>query len=194
MSSSPAEPTDYQKHAALLLGLARASIEHGLAHGKPVPVDLSQFPAELRDDGASFVTLYRHHELRGCIGSLEPHQPLVEDIADNAFNAAFRDPRFPRLSRNELRDLELHISILTPISPLPCTSEEDLIAKLQPGRDGLVIEDGVHRGTFLPAVWESLADPRAFLRHLKQKAGLPQDYWSDSIRVYRYETISLQEN
>ncbi len=191
MSSKPTDPAVYTENEAQLLALARASIEHGLRDGTPIGIDLAQYPAPLREKGASFVTLKHRGELRGCIGSLEPRQPLAEDVAGNAFNAAFRDPRFPPLGEHELRDIQLHISILTPVEPLPCAGEKDLLDKLRPGRDGLLIEDGHHRATFLPAVWESLPDPRLFLRYLKQKAGLPEDYWSDDIKVFRYETISL---
>lgn len=193
MSSKPTEHAAYTEHEERLLALARASIEHGLRDGGPIPVDLAQYAEPLRERGASFVTLKRRGELRGCIGSLEPHRPLVEDIAGNAFNAAFRDPRFPPLSRRELADVQVHISILTPMEPLPCVNEQDLLDKLRPGHDGLVIEEGYRRGTFLPVVWESLPDRREFLRCLKQKAGLPDDYWSDAIKVSRYETVSLGE-
>lgn len=176
---------------ATLLDIARRSIRHGLDQGTPLPVRAEDFEAPLRALRASFVTLNRDGMLRGCIGQLEARLPLIEDVAENAFAAAFRDPRFPSLGEAEFDDLELHISILTPAEPLPCDSEADLLQRMRPHRDGLILADGLRRGTFLPSVWEQLPEPREFLRHLKRKAGLPDDYWSSSLEVYRYETESF---
>lgn len=171
-----------------LLALAKASIEHGLRTGRPLAVDPAEFPAELLEQRATFVTLQKNQQLRGCIGMLEAVRPLVEDIAENAYAAAFRDPRFPPLNNDELDGLDIHLSILTPPQPLEFTSEQDLLDQLQPGVDGLILQEGFQRGTFLPSVWAQLPEPRQFLRHLKQKAGLPANYWSDSIRLFRYRT------
>ncbi|MCB2262296.1 MAG: AmmeMemoRadiSam system protein A [Candidatus Thiosymbion ectosymbiont of Robbea hypermnestra] len=176
-----------------LLTLARQSIAHGLDQGGPLPVVPAEYPPALRAQRAAFVTLQLGGGLRGCIGHLEAIQPLVLDVAENAFAAAFRDPRFPPLTRPELARLTIEISVLTPSQPLACTSEEELLRLLEPGRDGLILEDGAARGTFLPTVWESLPDPRDFLRHLKQKAGLPPDHWSERVRVERYRTESFSE-
>lgn len=175
----------------LLLKLARESIAHGLQTGQVLPVDLSAYEPALTDKAASFVTLQRQGQLRGCIGMLEAQRPLVEDISENAFAAAFRDPRFPPLSAHEFTDLDLHISILSPAQALHFTSEQELLARLQPGIDGLILQEGYRRGTFLPSVWEQLPQPSQFLRHLKQKAGLPADYWSDTLKAYRYTTESF---
>jgi len=112
----------------------------------------------------------------------------VEDVAENAFAAAFRDPRFPAISSSELADLDLHISILSPAEAMHFDSEQSLLAQLKPGLDGLILQDGYHRGTFLPSVWEQLPDAAEFLRNLKQKAGLPSDYWSDHLKISRYST------
>jgi len=172
----------------VLLDLAWESIRHGLAHGTAARVDPLDYPPALQRPGAGFVTLHRGGALRGCIGHLEAIQPLVADIADNAFAAAFRDPRFPPLSEDELEDLELEISVLTPARPMQFTDEADLLRQLEPGRDGLILEDRGRRGTFLPSVWESLPEPALFLAHLKQKAGLPAGHWSDTLRVSRYRT------
>jgi AmmeMemoRadiSam system protein A len=171
-----------------LLDLARSSIQHGLQTGRPLKVKLADYPAELTERRATFVTLQKHHQLRGCIGMLEAVRPLVEDIAENAFLAAFQDPRFPPLADDEFDELDIHLSILTTATPLAFTSEQDLINQLQPGIDGLILEEGHRRGTFLPSVWEQLPEPEQFLRHLKQKAGLAPDYWSETIRIYRYRT------
>lgn len=172
-----------------LLALARRSIEQGVQSGRPLK---HQEPDhELLQPGACFVTLNLAGELRGCIGSLQPHRPLADDVVDNAFSAAFRDPRFPPVSAQELPVLDIHISILSPTQPMQFSSEQDLLRQLRPGIDGLVLQDGQHRGTFLPQVWESLPTPEDFLSHLKRKAGLPAHYWSPSIRVERYTVESI---
>ncbi len=176
---------------AILLEVARDSIRNGLQTGRPLRVRVEDYPEILREPGASFVTLHRDGRLRGCIGTLEAWRPLVQDVAENAFAAAFRDPRFMPLRPEELDDLHIHISVLGPPEALQFDSEEELLAQLRPGRDGLILQDGGHKGTFLPSVWEELPDPRQFLTHLKVKAGLPPDHWSDSLRVWRYGTESF---
>lgn len=176
-----------------LLALARRSIAHGLTHGRALAVDPSAYPAALQAERAAFVTLEEGGRLRGCIGHLEAVQPLVQDVAENAFAAAFRDPRFPPLEGQELPRLTIEISVLTPAEPLSFTSEADLQRRIEPGRDGLILAQGRRRGTFLPSVWGSLPDPGEFLRHLKMKAGLAPDYWSDTIEVWRYRTESFSQ-
>ena len=182
-----------ETHGKPLLQLARQSIEHGLATGKPTPVSLDDFHSDLQQPGAAFVTLHKQRHLRGCIGNLNAHQPLVNDVADNAFNAAFRDPRFPAVEAAELEALQVEISVLTPYEPVEMESEAELLSILQPQIDGIVLEEGHYRSTFLPAVWEQLPDKQQFLRHLKLKAGLPENYWSQSLKIYRYTTISYAE-
>jgi len=177
-----------KEHQQRLLDLAKSSIQHGLQTGRPLKVNLADFPTELTAHRATFVTLRKHHELRGCIGMLEAVRPLAEDIAENAYSAAFKDSRFPPLEADELDELEIHLSILTPAEPVSFTSEQDLLNQLQPGIDGLILQEGHRRGTFLPSVWEQLPKPEQFLRHLKQKAGLAPDYWSENVRIYRYRT------
>ncbi len=174
-----------------LLDIASQSIRYGLSHNSPLPVTVEDYSERLQQPGASFVTLNINHQLRGCIGTLEAYQPLVKDVADHAFAAAFRDPRFPALSANEEPQLDIHISILTSAEAMNFSSEADLIAQLQPGVDGLILEDGYNKGTFLPSVWDSLPDATQFLQHLKQKAGLPMNHWSDSLKVSRYRAISI---
>lgn len=175
----------------LLLQVADDSIQHGLLHNKPLQIDPDDYQDALQTHRASFVTLQQHGELRGCIGHLEAFQPLVVDIAENAYAAAFQDPRFPPVSGKEVGDLEIHISVLTPASPMTFNSEAELIAQLRPGQDGLILQDGYKKGTFLPSVWESLPEPEEFIKHLKLKTGLPTSYWSDSLKVFRYETESF---
>lgn len=175
----------------ILLAVAEASIRHGLAADRPLAPATADYPEVLRSIRATFVTLHRHNALRGCIGTLEARHPLVEDVARNAYAAAFEDPRFPPLAMQELEGLEIHISVLSPSEPVAVASEEELLAQLRPGVDGLILEDRGYRGTFLPSVWESLPRPGDFLRHLKAKAGLSPAHWSDTLRVRRYTTESF---
>ncbi len=176
---------------SLLLALARASIEHGLKTGKALKIKLSDYPPEFCELRASFVTLEHNGQLRGCIGMLEAVRPLADDIMENAFAAAFCDRRFLPLTADELNGLELHISLLSAPTVITFSSEPDLLSQLRPNIDGLILEEGRHRATFLPVVWESLPSPSLFLQHLKQKAGLSADYWSDSIKFYRYTAESF---
>jgi AmmeMemoRadiSam system protein A len=176
-----------------LLAIARQSIVDGLSSGVPLPVRSSDFPDNLREERASFVTLNMHEQLRGCIGSLEAIRPIVEDISENSFAAAFRDSRFSPVTTDEMENIDIHISILTTPQPVEFTCEQDLLSKILPGIDGLILIDGLHRGTFLPAVWKSLPDSKDFLDQLKLKAGLAKNYWSDQIQILRYQTESFGE-
>lgn len=168
--------------------LAHASIEFGLKEDRPIDVRMGEWPAAVREKRATFVTLELAGRLRGCIGALDATRPLVRDVAENAFAAAFRDPRFAPVTTFDFPDLEMHLSVLSPVEALPAGSEAELLERLRPGIDGLILEEGKRRGTFLPAVWRSLPDAGEFLSHLKAKAGLPPGHWSDSVRVYRYTT------
>jgi len=174
------------EHKSLLHDIARQSIQHGLATGKPLDTGVNQYDRELQSKRATFVTLHRNKQLRGCIGILVPLRPLVEDVAYNAWAAAFSDNRFAPLQQEEFDDLEIHISILGSPEQINFDSEEDLLSKIHVGTDGLILEDGNHKGTFLPSVWKSLPDKKEFLNHLKQKASLSQNYWSDNISIKRY--------
>ena len=191
ISSSEAAPlaADYQE---ILLQVARAAVEHGVEHGQALSVRAEEYPAVLRPLRASFVTLRVQGELRGCIGTCQAVRPLVEDVAHNAHAAAFADPRFPPMSGEELADLHIHISLLSLPEAMTFFSQEELLAQVRPGVDGLLLEDGFNKGTLLPSVWESLPDVESFVRHLKLKAGLPPDHWSSSLRVYRYTAESIE--
>ena len=171
----------------VLTGVAHSSIEGGL-NGEELRVDPSAHPPALREQGASFVTLCKQGELRGCVGALEAERALVEDVARSAHGAAFGDPRFPPLRAEEFQELEIHISVLSPLETVPVRTRDELIASLRPKVDGLLLRQGTLRGTFLPSVWESLPDPRDFLRELELKAGLGQDPWSRPIECLRYTT------
>lgn len=180
------------KNKQLLLKLAAASVKYGLDHSQPLPVILGDYDEVLQRNGACFVTLHIDGQLRGCIGTLEAYRSLVEDLVTNAYSAAFRDPRFPALNADEYNQLHYHISVLNPSTPMQFESEADLVSQLRPNIDGLILEDVGRRGTFLPSVWESLPDARDFLKHLKLKAGLSADHWSDSIKVQRYTVEDIE--
>jgi len=176
-----------------LLRVARESIQHGLKHRHAIHVDADAYDERLQQHGGSFVTLNKNGALRGCIGTLQPYQPLVNDVAEHARAAAFSDPRFPPLGVEELSDIVISVSVLGKPGVINFYDEEDLISQLRPLEDGLIFEEGGNRGTFLPSVWESLPEPRQFLQQLKRKAGLPADYWSDSLKISRYTTQSFSE-
>ena len=175
----------------VLLELAVGSIEYGLRHGRPLHIDEAGCPDWLREQRATFVTLEASGVLRGCIGTLRAHATLCADVTANAWAAASRDPRFSPLTAAELPGLKIHVSILGIPEKMTFTSEQDLATRLRPGIDGLILTEHAASGTFLPAVWESCPKPEVFLRHLKLKAGLDADYWSDSIEVSRYTTESF---
>ena len=176
-----------------LLQIARESIQYGLKHRHAMSVDADAYDEQLQRQGGSFVTLNKKGALRGCIGTLQPYQPLVNDVAEHARAAAFSDPRFPPLTLDEFADIVISVSVLGKPSAISFSDEEDLISQLRPSQDGLIFEDGGARGTFLPSVWASLPEPRQFLQQLKRKAGLPVDYWSDSLKISRYTTQSFSE-
>ena len=171
--------------------IAHRAVRTGLSTGKEPSLSTTLLPPRLATPRASFVTLEREGKLRGCIGSLVPHQPLAVDVAQNAYRAAFKDPRFKPLTADEYDGIDLSISILSIPVPLKFVSEDDLIANLRPGIDGLILEDGKQRGTFLPQVWKHYPEAPDFLQHLKAKAGFKPDYWADNLRVWRYTTESF---
>jgi len=170
----------------ILRQVALDSIRHGLATGSPLPITPGSYPAPLEEPGAAFVTLELGKRLRGCIGSYLARRPLVRDVAENAFAAAFRDPRFPPLTPEELQGLDFQISLLTPPVLVEVESREELLAALRPGVDGLLLEDPPHRSIFLPQVWEALPDPDDFLDELLRKGGLRKGHWSPTLRFHRY--------
>jgi len=178
-------------HKAILLETSYQSIKHGLETDRPLPIHVEDFPQDLQDKRASFITLKIEEELRGCIGVLDAKRALIEDVAENSFSAAFKDNRFSPLTREEFELIEVSISVLSTSEPLEFNTEDDLLVQLQPGVDGLILQDGIHRSTFLPSVWENISDAKEFLQNLKVKAGLPTDFWSDSIQFRRYTTESI---
>ena len=173
-----------------LLALARASIAHALG----MPRAAMEMPPWLKEPGACFVTLTQSGQLRGCIGSLAAHRPLGEDVRANAVAAALRDPRFPALTHAELERTRVEVSVLSPMQPLTFSSEAQALAQLRPHVDGVVMEYGAHRGTFLPQVWEQLPTPKEFMAQLKRKAGLNADFWADGVRLQRYTVEKWKED
>ena len=187
-------PTDA---GLILLSLARSAIAHRLGPTGQAPAVAVKRAAWLEEPGASFVTLTSGRlpggPLRGCIGTLEAHRPLREDVEANAVAAATRDPRFPPLSRAELEDTIVEVSVLSAPTALPVVGEAELLARLHPGVDGVILSDARHRATFLPQVWEQLPDPADFLARLRRKAGLPADYWGRDVVVETYTVTAWQE-
>ena len=186
-------PTYSEAHRATLMQVAADAVRHGLILRAVLDLDVSRFDAALREPRATFVTLRLHGDLRGCIGVLEPIRPLIADVAQNAYAAAFRDPRFTPVLYHEVDQLSYHISVLSPPQLMTVTDEADLLRQIHPGVDGLILEavDEGKRGTFLPSVWDTMRDPRVFVQQLKIKAGLPPEGWSPTWRVSRYTTESI---
>jgi hypothetical protein len=172
-----------------LLAIARSVIAAEL--GEPLPAFTQA--AWLDEPGATFVTLTCAGALRGCIGSLVAERALRADVENNALAAAFSDPRFAPLSAREYRAIDVEVSLLSPMQPVTVESETHALTLLRPGIDGVLLEYGRRRGTFLPQVWEQLPEPRVFLAHLKQKAGLPADFWADEIRLSLYTVTKWRE-
>ena len=165
-----------------LLPIARAAISTALGF----PQQADEEATWLQAPGACFVTLTQRGELRGCIGTLEARRSLLADVKANAVAAALHDTRFTPLSLPELPRTRVEVSLLSSMQPMLFADEADALAQLQPGVDGVVFEHGHHRSTFLPQVWEQLPRAANFMAHLKQKAGLPPDFWAKEVRLQRY--------
>lgn len=173
-----------------LLELARQALEAGVRGQKLPPLDRSNLTPALRLDGAAFVTLTKRGALRGCIGALEPCQPLAEDVREHAVAAALQDFRFPNVTEEELPEIEIEVSRLTVPTPLAYRDADDLLAKLRPGVDGVILRDGWRRATFLPQVWEKIPDRAEFLDNLCYKMGASPDIWRHKrleVLVYQVE-------
>ncbi len=181
---------EHDQRGRILLPIVRSVISDAL--GKPnEPTD--ENPPWLHEQGASFVTLTMNQHLRGCIGSLEAHRPLLLDVKANAYAAAFRDPRFSPLTIAELDTTEIEISLLSPQQSIAFKGEADALAQLRPNIDGVVFKYGHYRSTFLPQVWEQLTDATTFMAHLKHKAGLHPEFWHDDVELYRYTVTKFKE-
>jgi AmmeMemoRadiSam system protein A len=178
----------------VLLRIARESLAEALGSGGASGDRGEDFDQPwLREPGATFVTLRRLGELRGCVGSILAYRPLLEDVWRNAQASAFHDTRFPPVEPEELPGIAVEVSLLSPPEPLAAASEAEALRRLRPGVDGVIFESGEYRSTFLPQVWEQLPDPRDFLDHLKAKAGLPRGFWSPEVRLSRYTVLKWEE-
>jgi uncharacterized protein len=179
----------------ILLALARASIAESVA-GRPVKKpDLDALPAELREEGACFVTLTKAGALRGCIGSLEARQPLALDVCEHARDAAIDDYRFSRVTEAEADTLHIEISVLTKPEPLRYDTAETLLRALRPGVDGVILASGRRRATFLPQVWDQLPQPPMFLSQLCEKMGVAPDLWRTThLDVLTYQVECFEED
>ena len=176
------------KDKKIILDTARHAIQYGLTYKRPPVLELETYPQELQQHAATFVTLKETNRLRGCIGTLEAYQPLIQDVAEHAYAAAFNDPRFPPVNAIEEPMLHISISLLSPPEKLKVSSEQELLSKLNPGVDGIILKYKQHKGTFLPSVWEQIDSPQDFIHKLKLKAGLSEDFWHDEMTIETYQT------
>lgn len=182
------------KQKKKLLQLAREAINYAIDHKyKALPVILTKYPQELLLPKACFITLYKNEQLRGCVGTIKAKKKLILAVVDNSIKAAFFDSRFPKLHKEELLKLKIEISILTTPYKVNYFSEKDLLSQLRPNIDGLILKVEDAFGTFLPSVWKQLSKPIDFLKHLKIKVGLPMDYWSDNMEIWKYEAETFNE-
>jgi len=179
---------------SLLLEQARQALVCGVSNVPLDPLNLDDYPIKLRQPGATFVTLTIDGQLRGCVGALEPYQPLIEDVREHAIAAALQDYRFSPVHPDELENISIEVSRLTSPQPLKYDSPQDLLDKLRPGIDGVLLRDGLRRSTFLPQVWEKLPDAQIFLNHLCQKMGAPANLWrKKQLEVYIYQVEEFHE-
>jgi AmmeMemoRadiSam system protein A len=177
-----------------LLRLARQAVECGVRGEKLPPLDEASLSSQLNENGASFVTLTIHGELRGCIGALDAHQPLAEDVCEHAVAAALEDPRFPPVREDELSRIQIEVSRLTRPVPLEYNNADDLLSKLRPHVDGVILRDGFRRATFLPQVWEKVPDRAEFLNYLCHKMGVGENAWSvQHMDVFIYQVEDFHE-
>lgn len=177
-----------EHYSKFILELCKLSIKSRFIQNR---IEIS-YPQVFDEQGACFVTLEKNDNLRGCIGSIIAHKPLIEDIILNAQNAAFKDPRFNPLQQEELDDLKISVSLLSAPTQIDFKDEKDLLDKIVPQKDGIIIKDGRYQAVYLPSVWEQLPDKNDFLNSLKIKAGLAPDYFSDTFEAYRFHTEYVQ--
>ena len=177
-----------------LIRMAREAIEHRVRGEKLPPIQTASLTSNLREQGATFVTLTINGQLRGCIGALEAYQPLADDVREHAVAAALEDPRFPPLSENELSRIQVEVSRLTRPVALEYKDADDLLSKLRPNVDGILIKDGSRRATFLPQVWEKIPNPSEFMDNLCYKMGAAHHHWRDKhLDVFTYQVEEFHE-
>jgi len=183
-----------QLEKQFLLELARRAIEFYFEKGRELEINESEIPSSrLKEERAVFVTLNQNNDLRGCIGCLEARLPLYQEVIDKAICAAFQDPRFLPLSKEELPKTQISISVLTIPKPLEFQDPQELLNKLTPEKDGVILKKGFNSATYLPKVWEELPDKELFLSSLCQKAGLESDAWKGKIEVSTYQSVDFEE-
>ncbi len=183
-----------QAEQKILLKIAREALEKSVL-GEPLPtIDLAALPPSLQEDGATFVTLTVNERLRGCIGTLQAYQPLAEDVQEHTVAAALQDPRFPNVTPDELPGISIEVSVLSPKIPLEYEGPQDLLSKIRQGVDGVLLQDGFHKATFLPQVWDKIPDPALFLSQLCLKMGAPADLWRKKpLDIYIYQVQDFHE-
>ena len=174
-----------------LLRVAAQSIVSGFERGRPLRVSESRYPEEFARKTATFVNVYHNGVLRGGAGTGEPARSLLDDVSENAYNAVFSDFRFVPLTEDEIKTAELSVSVLTAPAQIRFDGEDDLLSKLNPQQDGLILRERSNKALFLPQIWGTFPSPKEFLAHLKQKAGLPANYWSPTVKIYRFRVIDL---
>jgi hypothetical protein len=183
-----------QLEQEILLKIAREALVKCTQNQALPEISLDDLPKSLQVNGASFVTLTKNDHLRGCIGTLEAYQPLALDVQEHAAAAALQDPRFPRVRFEEMEQIKIEVSVLTPKIPLEYKMPEELPEKIRPKIDGVVLQDGFRKATFLPQVWDQLEDPEAFLSHLCAKMGAPSNLWQKKLlTVYTYQVQEFHE-
>ena len=177
-----------------LLRMAREAIEFRVRGKELPPIQKEGLSPILKEQGATFITLTINGQLRGCIGALEAYQPLVEDVREHAVAAAFEDPRFPPLREDELSRIQIEVSRLTRPVPLEYKDADDLLSRLRPHTDGVILKDGLRRATFLPQVWEKLPEPSEFLDNLCHKMGVAHHHWrTKRLDVFTYQVEEFHE-
>lgn len=180
-----------REHQEALLRVAAQSIVSGFERGRPLRVSESRYPEEFARKTATFVNIYHNGALRGGAGSGEPSRSLLDDVSENAYNAVFSDFRFVPLTEDEIKTAELSISVLTDPVQIRFDDEDDLLTKLDPQQDGVIFRERSNKALFLPQIWGTFPSPKEFLAHLKQKAGLPANYWSPTVKIYRFRVVDL---
>ncbi len=188
----PADRTSFDK-GRILLQIARTEIAEALGQSVSVDENILEDTAWLQAKGACFITLMQQQQLRGCMGTLDAHRALLDDVKTNAKAAAFKDTRFSPLSSKELIKTQVEVSLLSPMQALNFIDEQDALNQLQTGVDGVLFEYAHYRSTFLPQVWEQLPDAKNFMTNLKHKAGLSADFWANGIKLSRYSVSKWKE-
>jgi hypothetical protein len=177
-----------------LLRIAREALRAAVEGAPLADLDPSEWTPRLAQPGSSFVSITLQGDLRGCLGTIWPRNPLAEDVRAHAAAVSSRDLRFPPVTRDEVAAIRIELSVLTPPQLMLYSSSEELLLRLSPGRDGVVLRMGAHQATFLPKVWERVPEQSRFLSMLSQKAGLPEDVWCRApLEIWTYRAEDFGE-